>query len=65
MRRKGRMAWPNCAPEAAQFVPFQDGSNEVENGGVFFKALKILKIILAFAFIESLAVSVYVARLGS
>lgn len=65
MRRKGRMVWPDCAPEAAQFVPFQDGSNEVENGGVFFKALKILKIILAFAFIESLAVSVYVARLGS
>jgi len=30
--RKGKMARRNCAPEAAQFVLFQDDSNEVENG---------------------------------
>lgn len=33
--RKGRMAHCNCAPEAAQFVLFQDDSNEVENGDFF------------------------------
>lgn len=33
--RKGRMARRNCAPEAAQFVLFQDDSNEVENGDFF------------------------------
>lgn len=59
------MAWHNCAPEAAQFVLFQDDS-EVDNGDFFFfMALKSLKIILAFAFVESLALSVCVARLGS
>lgn len=34
--RKGKMAWHNCAPEAAQFVLFQDDSKEVENGDFFF-----------------------------
>lgn len=34
--RKGKMAWQNCAPEAAQFVLFQDHSNEVENGDFFW-----------------------------
>lgn len=29
------MAHCNCAPEAAQFVLFQDDSNEVENGDFF------------------------------
>lgn len=58
------MAQCNCAPEAAQFVLFQDDSNEVENGD-FLMALKILKIILAFAFIESQTVSACVARPGS
>lgn len=38
--RKGKMARHNCAPEAAQFVLFQDDSNEVENGD-FLMALKI------------------------
>lgn len=31
MWRKGNMGWHNCAPEAAQFVPFHDNSNGVKN----------------------------------
>lgn len=45
------MARHNRAPEVAQFILFRDDSNEVENGD-FFMALKILKMILAFAYRE-------------